>query len=906
MKTLKQFILLSVLGLISFSGFSQCANNNVLVSAAPANPTLGGWTGWEENFPFSSGIASGEYVQVNVCLGATYTFTMCDNLLVTGDPEMTLRTTAGGFLAYNDDNTILPFPGDLLPQITWTATFTGVVDVIIDQVACQNLGGDWMSVIIYQLSNCGTGGGPGEPCNADIGTFSNTQNGIPVTSPINLCQSGGDCLSLASNNDFILPPPAANNPLEVPELMWALYSAPPSGVRPDLDPNYMGLTWTGDPFADCNPSTYGLTGTIWFVPVLVDDSDNAGDPNGVFNFDQDGDGCFGVGVAEAMQVNYLNPITFTNSSSSCAGTVTVTVSGGEPEFMANNYTVTNTGAGTLTGTPISHAGTVTITGLTNGQAWSLLVVDANGCTNTINGIFSGDITLPVINCPGNINVNNTPGTCGATVNYTAPVGTDNCPSPLTTMTAGQASGTVFPVGTTNVSYLVTDAIGNTATCSFTVTVTDNENPAISCPGNINVNNTPGTCGATVNYTAPVGTDNCLAPSTTMTAGQASGTVFPVGTTTVSFLVTDAAGLTATCSFTVTVNDNENPVINCPANIVQCNPVVSWTVPTGTDNCPGASTSQTQGLASGSTFPVGVTTVEYTVTDAAGNPGVCSFTVEVTPTITPTFTQVNTICNGDVLAALPTTSNNGVTGTWSPALNNTATTVYTFTPTVGLCATTQTMTITVTQPTVPAFTQVAPICSGDPLAALPTTSTNGVTGTWSPAINNTTTTVYTFTPTVGLCATTQTMTITITPNTTPTFTQVAAICDGDPLAALPLISTNGVTGTWSPAVDNTTTTVYTFTPTVGLCATTQTMTITVNPNDDPGFSYPSGTYCLTGTDPTAVPGAGQTGGGTYTINAPGVINAGNGTIDLGLSGLGNFTVTYIVQQEIHVLLLQHFQ
>ena len=68
------------------------------------------------------------------------------------------------------------------------------------------------------------------------------------------------------------------------------------------------------------------------------------------------------------------------------------------------------------------------------------------------------------------------------------------------------------------------------------------------------------------------------------------------------------------------------------------------------------------------------------------------------TITPTFTQVDPICNGDVLAALPTTSNNGVTGTWSPAIDNTATTTYTFSPDITqpdqACAVSQTMEITV--------------------------------------------------------------------------------------------------------------------------------------------------------------------------------------------------------------------
>ena len=118
-------------------------------------------------------------------------------------------------------------------------------------------------------------------------------------------------------------------------------------------------------------------------------------------------------------------------------------------------------------------------------------------------------------------------------------------------------------------------------------------------------------------------------------------------------------------------------------------------------------------------------------------------------IIPTFTQVDPICNGDVLAALPTTSNNGVTGTWSPAIRqycNDDIYFYTryHTTRSSLCVN-QTMTITVNPLITPTFTQVDPICNGDVLAALPTTSNNGVTGTWSPAIDNTATTIYTFTP-----------------------------------------------------------------------------------------------------------------------------------------------------------------
>ena len=204
-------------------------------------------------------------------------------------------------------------------------------------------------------------------------------------------------------------------------------------------------------------------------------------------------------------------------------------------------------------------------------------------------------------------------------------------------------------------------------------------------------------------------------------------------------------------------------------------------------------------------------------------------------ITPTFTSVAPICSGGSLTALPTTSNNGITGTWAPALNNTTTTVYTFTPDASFCANTTTLTITVNPSITPTFSTISPICSGASLSALPTTSNNSITGTWAPALDNTTTTTYTFTPTAGQCATTTTLTITVNPNVTPTFTAVAPICSGGSLSALPTTSNNSITGTWAPALDNTTTTTYTFTPDAGQCATTATLTITVNPSITPTFS-----------------------------------------------------------------------
>lgn len=131
---------------------------------------------------------------------------------------------------------------------------------------------------------------------------------------------------------------------------------------------------------------------------------------------------------------------------------------------------------------------------------------------------------------------------------------------------------------------------------------------------------------------------------------------------------------------------------------------------------------------------------------------------------------------------------------------------------------------------PVFQQVGPLCAGGPAFSLPLTSTNGITGTWSPVINPNVTKNYTFTPNAGQSATTATMTIVIHPVLTPSFTQVAPINAGEILGALPSTSIEGLTGSWSPALNNMATTTYTFTPN-DTCSLTTSMTIVVNNNDE---------------------------------------------------------------------------
>ena len=235
----------------------------------------------------------------------------------------------------------------------------------------------------------------------------------------------------------------------------------------------------------------------------------------------------------------------------------------------------------------------------------------------------------------------------------------------------------------------------------------------------------------------------------------------------------------------------------------------------------------------------------------------SVTITVNPQVVPTFNAVSAICTGDTLTALPTTSLNGIQGTWSPALNNTTTTTYTFTPNdTSSCISNASLTIEVLQLTTPDFAEVSPICLGETLNPLPTTSQNGIVGSWSPALNNNATTTYTFTPNPGQCASTTTLTIQVTSPVIPTFEVIEPICFGSTIDELPTVSTNGINGTWSPSLNTLATTTYTFTPADGECALTAELTITVIPA--PQFTIAQG--CV---------------GSSYTLSA--VIESSEGTI-----------------------------
>ncbi|WP_264564110.1 T9SS type B sorting domain-containing protein [Flavobacterium sp. N3904] len=224
----------------------------------------------------------------------------------------------------------------------------------------------------------------------------------------------------------------------------------------------------------------------------------------------------------------------------------------------------------------------------------------------------------------------------------------------------------------------------------------------------------------------------------------------------------------------------------------------------------------------------VITTEYTFTPDTGQCATTTkLTINVNPKTTPTFAAIDPICIGETLTALPLLSNNSISGIWAPAFNNLITTEYTFTPDTDQCANTIKLTINVNPKTTPTFNPINPICSGETLSALPLLSNNSISGIWAPALNNMITTEYTFTPNAGQCANTTKFTIPVNPKVIPTFTPIAPICSGETLAALPLVSNNSISGTWSPILNNSATSEYTFIPDAAQCSNTGKLTITIH-------------------------------------------------------------------------------
>ncbi|WPR71172.1 LamG-like jellyroll fold domain-containing protein [Flavobacterium sp. NG2] len=357
-----------------------------------------------------------------------------------------------------------------------------------------------------------------------------------------------------------------------------------------------------------------------------------------------------------------------NISSGCSTSVTVTDAVFNDNCSGATIAYTLTGATTAASTS-GQVGTFTFNKGTTTINYT--VTDAAGNTTTgSKDIVISDTILPTLTAGANQSANIISG-CSASVAVTDAVFNDNCSGATiaytltgaTTLgsTSGQVGTFTFNKGTTTINYTVTDATGNTTTGSKDIVINDTIVPTLTAGSNQSANISLG-CSASVAVTDAVFNDNCsgatiaytLTGATTAasTSGQVGTFTFNKGTTTINYTVTDAAGNTTTGSKDIVINDTIAPTLtagtNQSANISSgCSASVAVTDAVFNDNCSGATIAYTLtgattlGSTSGQvgtfTFNKGTTTINYTVTDAAGNMTTGSKDIVISDTIAPTLT-----------------------------------------------------------------------------------------------------------------------------------------------------------------------------------------------------------------------------------------------------------------------------
>ena len=371
--------------------------------------------------------------------------------------------------------------------------------------------------------------------------------------------------------------------------------------------------------------------------------------------------------------------------------------------------------------------------------YAVTVTASNGCTATANAT----ITQPTAIIPSSTSINTTCGNSNGSIDLTVSGGT---PGYNYIWSNGATTQDITTIAAGTYTVTITDANGCTATTSATLTNAANPTAnasatAVTCNGGTN-----GAVTLVVNSGTPPYTFNWSNGALTQNLAN-----LVAGTYTVT--VTDVNGCTVTTNATVT---QPTAIPPSTTNVTICQNQLPYTW-------------NTQILNSAGTYSV-------TLVNSSGCDSVAILNLTVTPLITPVFaTPIGPFCQNSAAPVLPLISDNGINGTWNPSSINTAsvgTSTYTFTPTVGQCAVPTSITITILPQIIPTFPPVSPLCFGDPSPILPTTSLEGITGTWSPStVSNTATGTYVFTPdNPSQCGTTTIITVTVDPLplTTPIY------------------------------------------------------------------------------------------------------------------------------------------
>jgi hypothetical protein len=314
------------------------------------------------------------------------------------------------------------------------------------------------------------------------------------------------------------------------------------------------------------------------------------------------------------------------------------------QLPLNGFTLTNPKAdGTANGE--SRDSDATMTGASAVIALTTGGPGENNHTFDIGFIPPGGPVTIV--CPSDITVTATTSGGSTVVNYPTPAATGQDVTVMCT----PASGSTFPLGVTTVSCKASNAQG-VVSCGFNITVQLPPPPTITCPPDqVITSNNP--VGAIVEYPAPVATN-----AATVVCDLPSGWIFPPGVSKVTCTATNPAG-SAACSFNVTVN--APPSITCSPDII----VVSKTPATAQYVEPivtGIGVSVTCAPPSGSTFPVGTTTVNCTATNATASVS-CAFKVIITPEPPPTI-----VCPANI-EKTTTNPNGALTGYRTPVASD---------------------------------------------------------------------------------------------------------------------------------------------------------------------------------------------------------------------------------------------
>lgn len=226
--------------------------------------------------------------------------------------------------------------------------------------------------------------------------------------------------------------------------------------------------------------------------------------------------------------------------------------------------------------------------------------------------------------------------------YTLPDLTDDCSfadacEPLT-ITQNVASGSFLPPGIHEVIITAEDAFGNLTSESISVTINDEDAPVLNCP-----DDQQRTVGSACTYLLEdfsallSAEDNCEVA--VLTQAPAPGTSLTEGLHEITFTVSDNSGNESTCSFSLMVTDEQDPVIECPENQLKeagpgCVYVLADYVAlnAASDNCDQLTSVQVP--APGTPLGIGLHTIEIQATDDAGNSTSCSFEVEVVDVMAP--------------------------------------------------------------------------------------------------------------------------------------------------------------------------------------------------------------------------------------------------------------------------------